>query len=260
MRIALGLSYAGTPFQGWQSQAGGGAIQDHLQAALSTVAGHPVATHCAGRTDAGVHATAQTVHFETDASRPLNAWVRGTNAHLPDEIAVQWAHEVAPAFHARYSARSRSYRYLILRSPVVQPLWRHCCAWVFRPVDVARMAEAGLALLGEHDFSAFRASSCQATHPVRHVYDLQINEHGDWVVITVRANAFLHHMVRNLIGALVEVGLGNRPIEWIDELLRSRDRTAAARTFPASGLTLVGVEYSSEFGLPEHRAQAPGPF
>ena len=176
MKIALGLAYDGSPYQGWQTQPGGGAIQDHLQAALAAVSGHPVATICAGRTDAGVHATAQVVHFETMAERPLTAWVRGTNAHLPGEIAVQWARVVEPHFHARYSARARSYRYLILRSPVRQPLWRSQAAWVYRPLDLELMRAAATRLVGQHDFSAFRAAACQASTPVRQVYDLTIAE------------------------------------------------------------------------------------
>jgi len=260
MKIALGLAYDGSPYQGWQTQPGGGAVQDFLQSALAEVSGHPVATICAGRTDAGVHATAQVVHFETTVDRPLTAWVRGANAHLPGEIAVQWARVVEAHFHARYSARARSYRYLILRSPVRQPLWRSQAAWVFRPLDLESMRSAAARLVGEHDFSAFRAAACQAATPVRQVYDLTIAERDAFLAISIRANAFLHHMVRNLVGALVEVGLGHRSPDWIDELLTLRDRRLSARTFPACGLTLVGVDYAPEYDLPRPGATAPGPW
>ncbi|NBW44583.1 MAG: tRNA pseudouridine(38-40) synthase TruA [Betaproteobacteria bacterium] len=260
MKIALGLAYDGSPYQGWQTQPGGGAVQDFLQSALAEVSGHPVATICAGRTDAGVHATAQVVHFETTVDRPLTAWVRGANAHLPGEIAVQWARVVEAHFHARYSARARSYRYLILRSPVRQPLWRSQAAWVFRPLDLESMRSAAARLVGEHDFSAFRAAACQAATPVRQVYDLTIAERDAFLAISIRANAFLHHMVRNLVGALVEVGLGHRSPDWIDELLNLRDRRLSARTFPACGLTLVGVDYAPEYDLPRPGATAPGPW
>ena len=260
MRIALGLAYEGTAFQGWQTQPGGGAIQNHLEAALAAVAGHPLATICAGRTDAGVHATGQVIHFDTVTERPLTAWVRGCNALLPPQIAVQWARPVDAHFHARYSARSRSYRYLILRSTVRQPAWRSQAAWVFRPLDPESMRAAAERLVGEHDFSAFRAAACQAPTPVRHVYDLTIAERGDFLAISIRANAFLHHMVRNLVGTLVEVGLGNRPPEWIDELLLMRDRRQSARTFPACGLTMVGVEYPSDHHLPQQGPPALGPW
>jgi tRNA pseudouridine38-40 synthase len=260
MKIALGVAYDGTPFQGWQTQPGGGAVQDHLENALAAVSGHPVSTVCAGRTDAGVHATAQVIHFETTAERPLTAWVRGCNAHLNAAIAVQWARAVEPHFHARYSARSRSYRYLILRAPVRQPAWHQQAAWVFRPLEIEPMRSAAQRLVGEHDFSAFRAASCQAATPIREVYDLGISERDAFLAISIRANAFLHHMVRNLVGALVEVGLGNRSPGWIDELLSLRDRRLSARTFPACGLTMVGVDYPSEYDLPRPLAAIPGPW
>lgn len=243
MRLALTLAYEGGAFHGWQTQPDGRGIQDALESALARVAGHRVDTICAGRTDAGVHAVAQVVHFDTTVQRPLTAWVRGTNAHLPSEVAVQRAIPVGDDFHARYGALRRHYRYLILRTPVRHPLWQHRAAWVHQPLDVAAMREAGRALLGEHDFSAFRSSQCQARSPVRRLERLAIAERDPLLLIDVCANAFLHHMVRNLVGALVWVGMGRRPVGWLAEVLASRDRRLAAPTMAAQGLYLSGVEY-----------------
>jgi tRNA pseudouridine38-40 synthase len=242
-RIALTLAYEGGAFCGWQTQPQGGAVQDHLEAAIAAVAGHPVATVCAGRTDAGVHALAQVVHFDSASQRPLSAWVRGVNAHLPPGVAVQRATFVADDFHARYGAHRRQYRYLIRCAPTRHPLWQQRAAWVHQPLDADAMRLAAVALLGEHDFSAFRSSQCQARSPVRRIERLSVAQRGELLLIDARANAFLHHMVRNLVGALVWVGMGRRPIGWLAEVLASRDRRQAALTMAPQGLYLTGVEY-----------------
>jgi tRNA pseudouridine38-40 synthase len=250
MRLALGLAYEGTDFSGWQTQPGGTAVQDAVERSLGALAGHPVPTICAGRTDAGVHALQQVIHFDTEARRPLNAWVRGTNARLRPGVSVQWARPVPDDFHARFGARARTYRYLILCSPVAHPLWTTRAGWVFRPLELAPMREAAGHLLGAHDFSAFRSSQCQAASPVRTLSALNIVQRGEFVELTVTANAFLHHMVRNLVGALVYVGTGRQPAAWIGDLLAARRRALAAPTFSAAGLYLAGVEYDPAFGLP----------
>lgn len=255
MRIALGLAYDGTGSAGWQTQSGGHALQDQLEASLTQLAGHAVATVCAGRTDAGVHALAQVVHFDTSAQRPLTAWVRGANARLSDRLRVQWAQPVNDQFHARFSARSRSYRYLLHVAPVMNPMWAGRAGWVFRPLDLAAMQSASLSLLGEHDFSAFRSSQCQARSPVRNISRLEVRARGEFVEFMVTANAFLHHMVRNLVGTLVQVGLGRKPPEWVGQVLAARDRSLAAATFSPAGLYLVGVDYGPQAGLP-----STGPF
>jgi tRNA pseudouridine38-40 synthase len=244
-RIALRLAYDGAAFQGWQTQPGGLAAQDGLERALARVAGHPVATICAGRTDAGVHALAQVVHFDTIASRPLGAWIRGVNAHLPEGLAVQHAVVAPPDFHARFHASRRQYRYLIRRAPTRHPLWAGRAAWVHRPLTVSVMREAAASLIGEHDFSAFRSSQCQARSPVRRLERVDLIEQDELLVIDLRANAFLHHMVRNLVGSLVWVGMGRRPPGWLASVLASRDRRLAAPTMAAQGLYLSGVEYLS---------------
>ncbi len=245
VRIALTLAYEGTDFHGWQTQPDGRGIQDAVELALAAVAGHPVATVCAGRTDTGVHALAQVVHFDTDAVRPLSAWVRGTNAHLPSGVAARSAMVVDQRFHARYGALRRHYRYLILRSSTRHPLWHNRAAWVYHALDPDAMRMAAASLVGEHDFSAFRSSQCQARSPVRRLEALSVTERADLLLIDVRANAFLHHMVRNLVGALVWVGMGRRPPDWVAEVLASRERRLAAPTMGAQGLYLTGVEYES---------------
>jgi len=251
MRIALGLAYDGSSYPGWQTQPGGQAIQDHLEASLSALAGHRVATVCAGRTDAGVHALAQVVHFDTPASRPLSAWVRGTNARLPDRVAVQWALPVSDDFHARFSARSRTYRYLIYCAPVPHPLWRDRAGWAFRPMALDPMQEAAVSLIGERDFSAFRSSQCQAASPIRTVSSIDLSQRGDFIEFTITANAFLHHMVRNIVGSLVEIGIGRKPVAWLSEVLDARRRELAAPTYSPAGLYLAGVEYEAWHGVPQ---------
>lgn len=252
-RIALGLQYEGTPWQGWQTQPHRQTVQDVLEAALEKFCCGPLPTTCAGRTDAGVHATGQVVHFDTEASRELFSWVRGVNAFLPASVAVRWAAEVEGGehgFHARFSALARTYHYLIYNHPVRSPLWSGRAGWVFRPLDEGAMMQAAQALVGEHDFSAFRAAECQALSPVRAMQAISVRRRGELVVVTLRANAFLHHMVRNIVGSLIQVGNGNRPPGWIAELLAGRNRELAAPTFSPDGLYLAQVDYDARWGLP----------
>jgi tRNA pseudouridine38-40 synthase len=250
MRIALGVEYDGGAWRGWQTQPGGGTVQDALEAALSRIAGAPIAVVCAGRTDAGVHAAGQVVHFDTQAARPLTAWVRGANSFLPPAVAVRWAQPVGDAFHARFSAYGRCYRYLLLNRPQRPGVWHGRAGWHHRPLDEARMQRAADLLLGEHDFSAFRAADCQARTPVKTMRHAEVRRVGEMLVFDFEAGAFLHHMVRNLVGSLVYIGQGKHPPEWIGELLAARDRTLAAPTFAAAGLYLVGVRYEECWGLP----------
>ncbi len=251
MRIALGLEYDGRPFCGWQSQADVPAVQDSLEGALARIAGHPVRVHAAGRTDTGVHASGQVVHFDTDAMRPLGAWVRGVNSALPASIAVLWAQPVPDAFHARFSASGRHYRYLLLDRPSRPALAAGRVGWFHLPLDVVRMTEAARALIGEHDFSSFRAAGCQAKSPVKMLHRLDIERDGVLLQFDLHANAFLHHMVRNIVGALVEVGCGRRGSDWPARLLAARDRSQGSPTFAAGGLYLTGIDYDAAWGLPE---------
>lgn len=252
--IALAVEYDGSCFHGWQTQPGGGTVQDALEAALAKIAGQPVPVTCAGRTDAGVHATAQVVHFLPPVERPESAWVRGVNTYLPDGVAVRWAHTVLPvageSFHARFSARARRYRYLLLNRPQRPGLEAGRVGWFHAPLDVHAMQTAARHLLGEHDFTSFRAAECQAKTPVKRLDVAQISQHGDLIVFDFAATAFLHHMVRNMVGALVYVGKGAHPPEWIAELLVVRNRSVAAPTFAAGGLYLVGVDYEPHWHLP----------
>lgn len=250
MRIALGVEYDGGSFCGWQTQLARCAVQDRLEEALSQIAGERIATICAGRTDAGVHALAQVVHFDTGAERPESAWVRGTNALLPPALAATWARNVSAEFHARYSARARSYRYVLLNHPVRPAADHGRVGWFHLPLDVERMRDAARLLVGEHDFSAFRSAECQARSPLRRLERLDIACRGDHVIFEFCANAFLHHMVRNIVGSLVYVGKGRHPAAWLAEVLASRDRARAAPTFDAAGLYLAGVEYDAGWGLP----------
>lgn len=243
MRIALGLEYDGSPFRGWQTQPAGNTVQDALEAALAQIAGEPVAVTCAGRTDRGVHASGQVIHFDSAAERPDSAWVRGVNGFLPESIAVLWARRVPEDFHARYAARSRTYRYVLVSRGVRPALAARYAGWTHAPLDVAAMSDAGRHLLGEHDFSAFRSSECQAKTPVRTLHELRVESRGERTDFVLRANAFLHHMVRNIVGTLVEVGAGRWPATRIPEILESRDRRQAGLTAPACGLFLVAVRY-----------------
>lgn len=249
-RIALGLEYDGAAFHGWQSQPGGVGVQDALESALSTIGDERIQVSCAGRTDTGVHATVQVIHFDTAARRPDTAWVRGVNALLPDGVAVRWARVVPEDFHARFSAWGRHYRYLLINRPVRPALARGRAGWYHVPLDAAVMDQACAYLVGEHDFTAFRASECQAKSPVKILRQARVQRRGDWLVFDFWASAFLHHMVRNLVGSLVYVGNGKHPPAWIGELLAARDRSLAAPTFSAAGLYLVGVDYEDRWGLP----------
>jgi len=249
-RIALGIEYDGSRFLGWQTQPGGGTVQDALEAALSGIANSPVAVTCAGRTDRGVHARGQVVHFDTDAERPDSAWVRGVNALLPEAVAVLWARRVASDFHARYAAVSRCYRYVLLNRPVRPALAARYAGWYHAPLDVEAMRAAAAPLLGEHDFSAFRSAECQAKSPLRTLHAIGIERTGDRLDFTLRANAWLQHMVRNIVGTLVYVGAGRQPPLWAKKLLDSRDRALAAPTFAAEGLYLEKVEYEPRWNLP----------
>lgn len=251
MRIALGIEYCGTNFRGWQSQAGGGTVQDALEAALAQIAGEKIGVLCAGRTDAGVHATHQVAHFDTTVERPISAWVRGVNSQLPEGVAVRWAQPVSDEFHARFSARGRRYRYLLLNRPQRPGLWQGRLGWFHLPLDLAAMREASLRLLGEHDFSAFRAAECQAKSPIKTLTRAEVRQSGNLLIFDFEASAFLHHMVRNLVGTLVYIGKGAQSPAWIDELLQMRDRTRAAPTFSPDGLYFRGPIYEAHWGLPE---------
>lgn len=250
MRIALGIEYDGSRFCGWQRQPHASSVQAALEAALSVVADHPVAVVCAGRTDTGVHATAQVVHFESDAPRNMRSWILGTNSNLPPEVCVTWAQPVAEDFHARFGATGRRYRYIILNRIMRPALLRQRVSWDYRPLDAAQMVEAGQILVGKHDFSSFRALACQAKSPVREVTSLEIHRSGEFIYLDIAANAFLHHMVRNIAGTLMTVGCGERPISWVEEVLAVRDRTLGGVTAPADGLYLVQVSYPEHFGVP----------
>ncbi|MEO8004332.1 MAG: tRNA pseudouridine(38-40) synthase TruA [Betaproteobacteria bacterium] len=250
MRIVLGLEYDGSAFCGWQSQPERCSVQDALETALSDIADQRIQTVCAGRTDAGVHALAQVVHFDTDAQRPLTAWVRGANALLPPSVAVLWSRMHDEEFHARFSASGRRYVYWLLSRAQRPGLLSNRAGWTHLPLDEAAMREAAGGLLGEHDFSAFRAAACQAKTPVKTLREVSVTRRGDIIRFEFAANAFLQHMVRNIVGSLVYVGSGRQPAAWIRELLESRDRTRAAPTFSPAGLYLAGVEYDASWALP----------
>ncbi len=258
-RVALWVEYDGTHFSGWQLQRGSdvSSVQGALEHALGFVANHPVRLHCAGRTDAGVHATAQLVHFDADNPRPLQAWLRGGNANLPTTVSVRGGAVVAEDFHARFSAVARRYRYLICNEPVSPAIGNQYLAWVRQPLDHERMHEAAQQLLGERDFSSFRAAACQSSTPMRRVDFLNVSREGSLLLIDIQANAFLHHMVRNIAGALISVGRDGRDPDWLAQLLALRDRTQAPDTAPPGGLYLVGVDYPERFGL---ESPAPGPW
>ncbi|MBI5919234.1 MAG: tRNA pseudouridine(38-40) synthase TruA [Nitrosomonadales bacterium] len=251
MRIALGLEYEGSSFHGWQSQPSIANVQDTLQAALSAIAQQPISVLTAGRTDTGVHALEQVVHFDTTAERSLSAWVRGTNALLPRSIAVRWAHPVPDEFHARFSAYGRCYRYLLLNRPVRPGLQDGKVGWFHLQLDVAAMQAAAQHLLGTHDFSAFRAAECQAKSPIKTLRRLDIRRDGELIVFDLEADAFLHHQVRNIVGCLVYIGKGKHPPYWLREVLESRSRARAAPTFAPDGLYLRHIRYEEKWGLPQ---------
>ena len=249
MRIACAVEYDGSGFCGWQRQDHARSVQADVEAALSKVADHEVRVVCAGRTDSGVHASWQIIHFDTRAERSERSWLLGTNANLPDDAGLLWVREVDDDFHARFSAQARRYRYVIFNREVPSALLHRRATWVHQELDVSRMQEAALYLLGEHDFSSFRALACQAKSPVRTIYRLDIKRSGAYLYLDVEANAFLHHMVRNIAGALLAVGRGVQNSQWIRDVLDKRDRTQGGVTAPASGLYLVGVRYADRFGI-----------
>ncbi len=258
MRIALGLSYSGSSYEGWQSQLSGNTVQDQLEKALGKFANLPIRTLCAGRTDAGVHALMQVVHFDTDLQRELPSWVRGTNAFLPRDIAVQWAREVPAQFHCRGSAISRRYAYVLLESPVRPSVETGRVGWVYRPLDGAAMREAATHLIGEHDFSSFRAAQCQAKTPVKTISRIDLSQRAgtgsSYWRFEFEANAFLHHMIRNIMGCLVAIGQGQQQPGWLAEVRDARRRDAAAPTFSPDGLYFLGPVYEDLYGLPTRTA------
>ena len=250
MRIAIGIEYDGTAYNGWQRQRTGSGVQELIEKALSGVADETIKVTCAGRTDSGVHATGQVAHFDSQNKRSDRGWLLGANSSLPDDVAVTWARHVDEGFHARFSATSRSYRYLILNRPVRSALDRNRAWWVQLPLDVSLMNAAAQALVGKHDFSAFRAAACQASTPNREIMSIAIERDGDWLTVDLTANAFLQRMVRNITGTLVTVGLGEKPPQWLAEVLESKDRKRGGVAAPPHGLTLVRAQYPEEFELP----------
>lgn len=249
MRIAAGLEYDGSGFCGWQTQPGRCGVQDAIESALSQIAGRRIATICAGRTDAGVHALAQVIHFDTEVERPASAWTRGVNALLPAAVAVTWAQPIAGDFHARFHAIERGYRYVLCNRRLRPALERYRVGWYHRPLDDEAMRAAARFLVGEHDFTAFRAAECQARTAIRDLRRIAIVRHSDYVVFEFSANAFLHHMVRNIVAGLVYVGAGKQSPHWVKDVLAGRDRQAAAPTFDAAGLYLSEVRYDPRWGL-----------
>ncbi len=249
MRIALMVEYDGSQYHGWQAQTGLRTVQHMLEQALSNVANHEVSIVCAGRTDTGVHATNQIIHFDCEKERTIRAWIHGANSFLPKDVCVKWGKEMPDDFHARYSASSRSYRYVIYNAPVRPALLRSNVTWQYRQLDHRLMHEASQHLLGEQDFTSFRSVECQSKTPMRNVSSLQVTRKGDFVLIDISANAFLHHMVRNIAGVLIAVGSGRRPVAWVEDVLIAKDRKLGAETAPPYGLYLIDVDYPQEFGV-----------
>jgi tRNA pseudouridine38-40 synthase len=252
MRIALGIEYNGAHYCGWQRQREVASVQAALEKAISVVTNHPVDVFCAGRTDAGVHGTGQVVHFETTSERKMVAWTMGINAHLPKDVAVRWAVNVTDDFHARFSAQARRYRYIIYNDKLRPGILSTGLSHYHGELDAEKMHQAGQYLLGENDFTSFRAVHCQSTTPWRNVIHLNVTRHGRYIVIDIKANAFVHHMVRNIAGSLIVVGRGEQPVEWIEWLLAEKDRTLAGATAKAGGLYLVEVDYPERFGIPKY--------
>lgn len=268
-RIVLGIQYDGAPWHGWQTQLSRNTVQDRLESALRQFALEEIKTSCAGRTDTGVHAIEQVVHFDTFVHRDMFAWVRGTNAFLPPSISVRWAHEVphgepgedvTSEFHARFSAIARTYHYILYNHPVRSALLAGRAGWAFRPLDVVSMRIAAQCLIGEHDFSAFRAAACQAKSPLKTMHSIDIQREGDMICFSLHANAFLHHMVRNIVGTLVYIGSGIHAVSWMQELLQSKDRTFAAPTFMPDGLYLAKIDYDAKWALPQAPLAKPWMF
>ncbi len=250
MRIAAMIEYDGSVFSGWQRQDRVRSVQDCVERALSSVADEPVRVTVAGRTDTGVHACGQVIHFDTESRRTPYAWVRGTNSNLPQEVALLWAQEVNADFHARFCATGRRYRYVILNRAIRPTVWAKRVTWEYRPLDAKRMRAAAKLLIGTHDFTSFRAVQCQAKSPVRELRALDVERRGEWIFISAYANAFLHHMVRNLAGVLMAIGAGAQPPGWAHEVLLARDRTLGGITAPPDGLYLTAVEYPDTYGIP----------
>ena len=251
-RYALGVSYDGSRYQGWQSQTSGKTVQDKLEHALAQFVARPrINTLCAGRTDAGVHGLMQVVHFDSPVQREENSWIRGTNRYLPDDIGVQWARQVPMTFHARASAISRRYAYVVLESPVRPSVDAGKVGWVFRPLEQESMQRAAECLLGEHDFTSFRAAQCQAHSPIKYMKRVDVTRRGSYWRFEFEASAFLHHMIRNIMGCLIAIGAGQRPPQWMAEVIAARSRDAAAPTFSPDGLYFLGPTYDPEFGLPD---------
>ena len=255
-KYALGIEYNGSAYCGWQQQKHCISVQAHLQEAIGFVANHPIQLTCAGRTDAGVHAIEQIAHFESTAQRDNRAWVLGSNCRLPRDIRVKWVTEIDESFHARFSAVARSYRYIILNSPVPSGLFHDRCSWEYRKLDHEHMHQCAQLLIGEHDFSAFRAVGCQAKSASRHVQEVNIHRHGELIYFDIKANAFLYHMVRNIAGSLMAVGKGDQSIDWFAHVFASKDRNQADITAPAAGLYLVRAYYPDQYKLPI-QAQKP---
>lgn len=256
MRIALVVEYDGSQYHGWQAQTGLHTVQQALEHALTKVADVPVSVVCAGRTDTGVHATNQVVHFDCDKERSARAWIHGANSFLPKDVCVKWGKEVSDEFHARYSATARRYRYVIYNGAIRPALLRSNVTWQYRQLDHRLMHQAAQSLLGENDFTSFRSVECQSHTPMRHIHQIQITRTGDLVVIDITANAFLHHMVRNIAGVLIAVGSGKHPTSWVNEVLLAKDRKLGAETAPSYGLYLVQVSYPQQFGILQSN---PGP-
>ncbi|WP_083851704.1 tRNA pseudouridine(38-40) synthase TruA [Alcanivorax hongdengensis] len=251
-RIALGIEYDGSAFRGWQTQQPGvRTVQETLEAALSRVANHPVNVVCAGRTDAGVHGTGQVVHFDSPAPRAMRSWIMGANTNLPGDVSVRWATPVPEDFHARFSAVSRRYRYVIYNHPRPPALFRDQVTWNYRPLDVDAMREAAFMLEGEHDFTSYRSVHCQAKSPIKTLHSLRLYQHGQILVLEAHANAFLMHMVRNIAGVLMAIGAGKKPPQWAGQVLDARDRRQGGVTAPPFGLYLVNIEYPPQFELPD---------
>ena len=250
LKIAAGVEYDGSNYSGWQRQKHSASVQEHVEAALSAVADHPLSVTCAGRTDAGVHALNQVIHFESGAVRDAHSWVFGANSQLPGDISLTWAKAVQVDFHARYSATSRVYKYIILNRPARPGLGHGCVTWECRRLDSDRMSTAALSLVGEHDFTSYRAKSCQAKTPVRNVLNLSVKRDNEYVIIVIEANAFLHHMVRNIAGVLMEIGMGKRAVGWELDVLHAKSRDRGGVTAAPDGLCLTGVNYPEKYGIP----------
>ncbi len=258
MRIAFGVEYDGSHFYGWQRQKHEPkTVQEAVENAISFVADHPVTVICAGRTDTAVHGVGQVIHFETDAQRSDKGWVFGTNTKLPDSVSIRWARPVPEDFHARFSATARSYRYVIYNYPIRPALGIKHLTWNYRPLDVSRMQEAARCMLGTHDFSSFQAQGCQAKSPVRTIYKLDLRRQGELVIMDIKANAFLQHMVRNIAGVLMAIGSSQKPIQWCQEVLEHRSRTLGGVTAPPYGLYFMAASYPSQFELPPTTERIP---